>query len=127
MASVLQRRQRAELALRILVTNDDGVYSPGLLALAEVAAEFGEVRIVAPDHEQSSMAQPVAATRPLSHRRAWVGRFDAFRVNGTPADCVGLGTYVWGVVDLVFSGINLGLNVGNSMWHSGTLAAAKQA
>jgi 5'-nucleotidase len=73
------------------------------------------------------MAHAITATRPLSHRRARVGRFEAFRVNGTPADCVGLGQYVWGVVDIVFSGINLGLNVGNSMWHSGTLAAAKQA
>lgn len=113
--------------MRILLTNDDGVYSPGLYVLAEVASRFGEVRIVAPDLEQSSMAHAVTSWRPLSHRRARVGKFEAFRVNGTPADCVGLGSFVWGAVDLVFSGINLGLNVGNSMWHSGTLAAAKQA
>jgi 5'-nucleotidase len=117
----------ARRSVKILVTNDDGVYSPGLLALAEIAKSFGEVRIVAPDLEQSSMAHAVTASRPLSHRRARVGAFEAFRVNGTPADCVGLGSHVWGGVDVVFSGVNLGLNVGNSMWHSGTLAAAKQA
>jgi 5'-nucleotidase len=51
----------------------------------------------------------------------------AFRVNGTPADCVSLGAYHWEKVDVVLSGLNLGFNLGNSLWHSGTLAAAKQA
>jgi 5'-nucleotidase len=115
------------MTMRILVTNDDGVYSPGILALAEAASRYGEVRIVAPDVEQSSMSHAVTATRPLRVRPAKAGEFDAYRVNGTPSDCVMVGAHVWGHVDLVFSGINLGLNVGNSMWHSGTLAAAKQA
>jgi 5'-nucleotidase len=118
---------QTQSSMRILVTNDDGVYSPGISTLAEAASCFGDVRIVAPDVEQSSMAHAVTATRPLRIRPARVGSFDAYRVNGTPADCVALGAHVWGHVDLVFSGINLGLNVGNSMWHSGTLAAAKQA
>nr|WP_218920132.1 5'/3'-nucleotidase SurE [Chondromyces crocatus] len=109
------------------MTNDDGVFSPGLCALAEAATRFGDVRIVAPDVEQSSMAHAITSSRPLLQRRARIGRFDAWRVNGTPADCVALGTHLWEHVDIVFSGINLGLNVGNSMWHSGTLAAAKQA
>jgi 5'-nucleotidase len=113
--------------MRILVTNDDGVYSPGLAALAQTAAEFGEVRIVAPDVEQSSMGHAVTASRPLQYRPVTIGSTTAFRVNGTPADCVALGTHHWEGVDLVFSGINLGLNLGNAMWHSGTLAAAKQA
>jgi 5'-nucleotidase len=113
--------------MRILVTNDDGIYSPGILALAEVASLYGEVRIVAPDVEQSSMSHAITATRPLRVRPARVAEFNAYRVNGTPSDCVAVGAHVWGGIDLVFSGINLGLNVGNSMWHSGTLAAAKQA
>jgi 5'-nucleotidase len=114
--------------MRILVTNDDGIHSPGLRILAEVASRFGDVRIVAPDLEQSSMAHAVTATRPLTQRRHVISKnLEAYRVNGTPADCVGLGTYIWGDVDVVFSGVNLGLNVGNAMWHSGTLAAAKQA
>ncbi|HET6566998.1 MAG TPA: 5'/3'-nucleotidase SurE [Rhodothermales bacterium] len=113
--------------MRILIANDDGIYSPGIRALAEVAAEFGDVRIVAPDVEQSGMGHAITHSRPLTYRRTPIGDFEAYRVNGTPADCVALGTYHWEKVDLVLSGINLGLNIGNSCWHSGTLAAAKQA
>lgn len=113
--------------MRILISNDDGIYSPGILALARVASRFGEVRIVAPDVEQSSMSHAITATRPLRYRRIRLGDFEAYRVNGTPADCVALGTHHWQHVDLVLSGINLGLNLGNACWHSGTLAAAKQA
>jgi 5'-nucleotidase len=114
--------------MRILIANDDGIYSPGILALAEVAAQFGEVRIVAPDVEQSSMGHAISAHRPLTYKRTTIGDFDAYRVNGTPADCVALGLFHWNQkVDIVLSGINLGTNLGNSAWHSGTLAAAKQA
>lgn len=113
--------------MRILIANDDGIYSPGLAALARVAAAFGEVRIVAPDVEQSSMSHAITANRPLSYRRTPLPGFEAFRVNGTPADCVALGLSNWSRVDLVLSGINLGTNLGNGIWHSGTLAAAKQA
>ena len=113
--------------MRILVTNDDGIYSPGLLALAKAAAQFGDVRVVAPDVEQSSMGHAITASRPLSFRKTTLGDFQAHRVNGTPADCVALGAYNWEKVDVVLSGINLGPNLGNSLWHSGTLAAAKQA
>ena len=112
---------------RILISNDDGIYSPGISALAKVACGFGEVRIVAPDVEQSSMGQAITSSRPLRYKRIPLGNFEAYRVNGTPADCVSLGAYRWGHVDLVLSGINMGLNLGNSCWHSGTLAAAKQA
>lgn len=113
--------------MRILVCNDDGIYSPGLAALAKVAREFGDVRIVAPDVEQSSMSHAITASRPLLYRKTPIAGFDAYRVNGTPADCVALGIFNWSEVDLVLSGINLGTNLGNAIWHSGTLAAAKQA
>ena len=113
--------------MRILVSNDDGIYSPGIAALAEVAAEFGEVRVVAPDVERSSTGHAITASYPLSYRSTTVRNLAAFRVNGTPADCVALGAHLWGSVDLVLSGLNLGFNLGNSIWHSGTLAAAKQA
>lgn len=113
--------------MRILVANDDGIYSPGLCALAEAAARFGDVRIVAPDVEQSSMGHAITASRPLKYRRAHIKEFESYKVNGTPADCVALGAYHWEKVDVVLSGINLGTNLGNSAWHSGTLAAAKQA
>jgi 5'-nucleotidase len=113
--------------MRILISNDDGIYSPGLAALADVAAGFGEVRIVAPDVEQSSMGHAITHSRPLSYRRTSLRGLDAWRVNGTPADCVALGVALWEQVDVVLSGVNLGPNLGNAMWHSGTLAAAKQA
>ena len=113
--------------MRILIANDDGIYSPGILALAEAASRFGDVRVVAPDVEQSSMGHAITATRPLSYRRTPLKQFEAYRVNGTPADCVALGVHNWKDVDVVLSGINLGVNMGNGIWHSGTLAAAKQA
>ena len=113
--------------MRILVSNDDGVYSPGLACLAEVATEFGSVRVVAPDAERSSTGHAITASRPLSYRPTAIGDLQAFRVDGTPADCVALGAHQWEKVDLVLSGLNIGLNLGNGIWHSGTLAAAKQA
>ena len=114
--------------MRILIANDDGIYSPGIAALAQTARKFGDVRVVAPDVEQSSAGHAITASRPLRYRptRIFEG-IEAFRVNGTPADCVALGTYHWGDVDVVLSGVNLGPNLGNATWHSGTLAAAKQA
>jgi 5'-nucleotidase len=114
--------------MRILVSNDDGIYSPGIACLARVAQRFGEVRVVAPDVEQSSASHAVTSSRPLTYRPTpQLGDVEAYRVNGTPADCVALGVYNWKDVDLVLSGINLGVNMGNGIWHSGTLAAAKQA
>src|SRR5947208_1823957 len=114
-------------AMRILITNDDGVYSPGIVTLANIARQFGDVRVVAPHVEMSSAAHSITAARPLSYKRTPLGDIDAFRVNGTPADCVALGLHNWEKVDVILSGINLGTNLGNSIWHSGTLAGAKQA
>lgn len=114
--------------MRILVTNDDGIYSPGIAALARVASRFGEVRVVAPDVEQSGASHAVTPHRPVSYRPTPAFKeAEAYRVNGTPADCVALGVNRWSGVDLVLSGVNLGLNVGNGIWHSGTVAAVKQA
>jgi 5'-nucleotidase len=113
--------------VRILVSNDDGIYSPGIAALADAASEFGEVRVVAPDVERSSSGHAITGSYPLAYRPTRIGDFPAFRVNGTPADCVALGSHLWDGVDFVLSGLNLGFNLGNAIWHSGTLAAAKQA
>ena len=70
----------------------------------------------------------ITASRPLTYR-PWtnIPDIEAYRGNGTPADCVALGIHHWKDVDLVLSGINIGTNLGNGLWHSGTLAAAKQA
>lgn len=115
--------------MNILVTNDDGIYSPGIMALANAALEFGDVQVVAPDVEQSSMGQAITSTRPLYYKKSPIEfkNMDAYRVNGTPSDCVALGTHLRPKTDVVLSGINMGPNLGNAMWHSGTLAAAKQA
>jgi len=113
--------------MKILITNDDGIYSPGLHALAESAAEFGEVKIVAPDVEQSSMGHAITHARPLRVRTTRVSGLEGLRVNGTPADCVALGCHLYDDIDVVLSGVTLGPNIGNGMWHSGTLAGAKQA
>ena len=113
--------------MRIPITNDDGVYSPGIAALAHVAAAFGEVRVVAPDVEMSSASSSITSSRPVTYKRTPLPGIDAYRVNGTPADCVTLGVSLWEKVDLVLSGINIGANLGNAIWHSGTLAGAKQA
>jgi 5'-nucleotidase len=126
---ILHINRHKRQPMNILITNDDGIYSPGIAALARVAAKFGVVRVVAPDVEQSSMGHAITASRPLSYKKSPVnfGDIDAYRVNGTPADCVSLGTHLWAKTDVVLSGINMGSNLGNSMWHSGTLAGAKQA
>lgn len=115
--------------MKILITNDDGIYSPGIAALSKFALRFGEVRIVAPDVEQSSMGHAITHSRPLYIKKSPIvfEGIDAYRVNGTPADCVALGLHIYPDTNIVLSGINMGPNLGNSMWHSGTLAAAKQA
>jgi len=113
--------------MRILITNDDGVYSPGIAALAQVASRFGEVRVLAPDVEMSSASHSITASRPVSYKRTPLPGIEAYRVNGTPSDCVMLGTTLWEDLNLVLSGINIGSNLGNAIWHSGTLAGAKQA
>jgi 5'-nucleotidase len=117
--------------MKILITNDDGIYSPGIAALARVASRFGKVTVIAPDVEQSSMGHAVTHSRPLSLKKSPIAfegdGIEAWRVNGTPADCVALGSHLYAHTDIVLSGINMGPNLGNSMWHSGTLAAAKQA
>src|SRR5690606_5785624 len=113
--------------MRILVSNDDGIFSPGIVALARVAREFGQVRIVAPDVEQSAMSHAITVRRPLHYTKTPAEGMEAYRVDGTPADCVALGTHHWDEVDLVLTGINLGHNLGHNIWHSGTVAAAKQA
>ncbi len=113
--------------MRILVSNDDGIFSPGLTALAEVASQFGEVVIFAPDFEQSAVGHAITIQRPLNyHPVKMIKGIEAYRVNGTPADCVAMGLYHLGGADLVLSGINLGSNLGSDIWHSGTIAAAKQ-
>lgn len=112
--------------MRLLITNDDGIYSPGIRTLARIARQFGEVCVVAPDVERSSTGHAITSNRPLRFHKTVFEGMEGYRVDGTPADCVALGMHRWGDVDVVLSGINMGPNIGNALWHSGTLAGAKQ-
>lgn len=115
--------------MKILVTNDDGIYSPGLSCLAQAASAYGKVIVMAPDIEQSSMGQAITSGKPITYKKSPIHfeNIEAYRVNGTPSDCVALGIHLFKDFDLVLSGINMGANIGNSAWHSGTLSAARQA
>ena len=111
--------------MRILVSNDDGYFSPGIALLAERLARLGEVTVVAPERDRSGASNSLTLDRPLLVRRAANG----FRyVNGTPTDCVHLA--LTGLVDpppdLVVSGINFGANMGDDTIYSGTVAAATE-
>jgi 5'-nucleotidase len=113
--------------LLILLTNDDGIYAPGLIALERQLEQLGEVYVVAPATEQSGVGHSITYLRPLivkelfeaQQRRGWA-------VEGSPADCVKLGLceYCPRRPDLVVSGINSGLNAGINVLYSGTVAAA---
>ena len=109
--------------MRILVSNDDGYFSPGIALLAEHLAGLGEVTVVAPERDRSGASNSLTLDRPLSVRRAPNG---FYFVNGTPTDCVHLA--VTGLLDflpdMVVSGINLGANMGDDTIYSGTVAAA---
>ncbi|GGM09623.1 5'/3'-nucleotidase SurE [Deinococcus aerophilus] len=112
---------------RILVSNDDGIFSPGIKALGLAMSEFADVTVVAPDVEQSAVGHGITIRRPLRFKHtaaAGFGDLPAYRVDGTPADCVVLGVHLLGRPDLVVSGINLGPNLGDDLTHSGTVAAA---
>ncbi|HEX2863890.1 MAG TPA: 5'/3'-nucleotidase SurE [Deinococcales bacterium] len=116
-------------APRILVANDDGIFSPGLKALALAMTALGEVAVVAPDVEQSAVGHGMTVRRPLRFKHtasAGFGEVPAYRVDGTPADCVILGAKLLKRPTLVVSGINIGYNLGFDLTHSGTVAAAMQ-
>lgn len=112
----------------ILVANDDGIFSPGIKALGLAMAEFAKVYVVAPDVEQSAVGHGITIRRPLRFKHTAAAGFGesipAYRVDGTPADCVVLGTHLLPRPDLVVSGINIGPNLGDDLTHSGTVAAA---
>ncbi|MBI4591477.1 MAG: 5'/3'-nucleotidase SurE [Candidatus Rokubacteria bacterium] len=109
----------------LLVTNDDGIFAPGLAVLAEALAPLGDVYVVAPDREQSAVGHALTLHRPLRVDRLGERRF---AVNGTPSDCVNLG--ILGLLPaepkLVVSGINHGSNLGDDVTYSGTVSAAME-
>jgi len=113
----------------ILVCNDDGIFARGIKALAEVASEFGEVEIIAPDRQQSAVGHAITVSIPLRSQKFEISEhFHGRAVTGTPADCVKLGhdQLMDRKPDLVVSGINHGSNAGINILYSGTVSAATE-
>lgn len=113
--------------MRILVTNDDGIYAPGIAALKAEMERLGEVTVVAPDVERSAAGHSITIDKPLRLRKVYVGEvFLGYGADGSPVDCVKLGVkeVIRGAPDLVVSGINIGANVGINVLYSGTVSAA---
>ncbi|MBE7559555.1 5'/3'-nucleotidase SurE [bacterium] len=110
---------------RILVTNDDGIHSPGIHLLAETLSALGEVHIVCPDRERSAVSHSFTMHSPLRVRKV---RERVMILDGTPTDCVMFAIlgYFEGKPDLVVSGINNGPNLGDDVIYSGTVAAAHE-
>jgi 5'-nucleotidase len=111
--------------MRILLSNDDGYFAPGLAELVDSLAGLGEITVVAPEQNRSGASNSLTLDRPLFLKRAGNG---FYFVNGTPTDCVHLA--VTGMLDnlpdIVVSGINLGANMGDDTIYSGTVAAATE-
>lgn len=111
--------------MRILISNDDGYFAPGIAALAEALRDLAEIVVVAPERDRSGASNSLTLDRPLSVRTAASG---FLYINGTPTDCVHVA--VTGLLDhrpdLVVSGINDGANMGDDTIYSGTVAAAME-
>jgi len=111
--------------MRILVTNDDGIHSPGIAVLAKALAAIGEVWIVAPDRERTAVGHAVTLHKPLRIHQL---RPRTYAVNGTPVDCVNLALLkvMPKPPAIVVSGINKGVNLGDDVMYSGTVSAAME-
>ncbi len=116
--------------MKILLTNDDGIYSPGIYSIYKELSKFADVIVVAPETEQSSVGHGITLFYPLFVKKvSRKGKFFGYAVSGKPADCVKLGIEIilkGKNPDLVVSGINLGNNDGCSIFYSGTVAGARE-
>ncbi len=113
--------------MKILLTNDDGIYSPGILALKQAMTTFGSVTVVAPDVQKSGVGHAITFSHPLRVREVYLdSEFIGYGIDGSPADCVKLGVreIMKEKPELLVAGINIGANVGINVIYSGTVAAA---
>lgn len=116
--------------MQILLTNDDGIFAPGLAAIYKELVKIGDVMVVAPADSRSATSHSITVAQPLVCNKVDInGQFSGFSVHGSPADCVKLACMQLydGPIDLLVAGINNGANVGINIYYSGTVAAAMEA
>ena len=116
--------------MQILLTNDDGIFAPGLAAIYKELVKIGDVMVVAPADSRSGTSHSVTFLQPLVCNKVDIsGQFTGFSVQGSPADCVKLACMQLhkGPIDLLVAGINKGANAGINVYYSGTVAAAMEA
>ena len=116
--------------MQILLTNDDGIFAPGLAAIYKELVKMGDVMVVAPADSRSGTSHSITFAQPLVCNKVDInGQFTGFSVQGSPADCVKLAVMQLhdGPIDLLVAGINNGANVGINVYYSGTVAAAMEA
>jgi 5'-nucleotidase len=115
--------------MKILLTNDDGIFAPGLAAIYKELVRIGDVTVVAPSESQSGASHSITFAEPLVCNKVDInGQFTGFSVQGSPADCVKLAVMQLhaGPIDLLVAGINNGANAGINVYYSGTVAAAME-
>lgn len=115
--------------MQILLTNDDGIFAPGLAAIYRELVKMGDVAVVAPADSRSGASHSITYSRPLVCNKVDInGQFTGFSVQGSPADCVKLAVMQLhkGPIDLLVAGINNGANAGINVYYSGTVAAAME-
>ncbi|MAJ43915.1 MAG: 5'/3'-nucleotidase SurE [Candidatus Marinimicrobia bacterium] len=113
--------------MKILITNDDGIFYPGIYALHEAAESFGDITIVAPSVERSATSHSISLNNSLSLRKIKINGIRAYSCTGTPVDCVKLAIHELfddNKPDLILSGINKGSNTSQNILYSGTVSAA---
>jgi 5'-nucleotidase len=116
--------------MQILLTNDDGIFAPGLAAIYKELVKLGSVTVVAPADSRSGTGHSITFHQPLVCNKVNIdGQFTGFSIQGSPADCVKLAAMQLhdGPIDLVVAGINNGANIGINVYYSGTVAAAMEA
>jgi len=115
--------------MQILLTNDDGIFAPGLAAIYKELVRMGDVTVVAPAGSRSGASHSITYSRPLVYNKVDInGQFVGFSIEGSPADCVKLAVMQLheGPIDLLVAGINNGANAGINVYYSGTVAAAME-
>lgn len=115
--------------MNILLTNDDGIFAEGIYAIYTELKKIGQVTVVAPDSERSSVGHGITLSHPIWYKKVRrKGKFFGYGISGTPADCVkfAIGVILKRKPDVVVSGINLGPNDGCSVFYSGTVAGARE-